>query len=145
MCEPSHYRACNCILIQGILNLRAIYALVRAYHLQSHSLSLGVSLFGFILLGTLCGSYTWISVSFFRVRNFSAVISSNIYFLKLFILFYFWLHWVFVAALRLPLVVARGPGYSSLQCTGFSFWWLLLLQSMDSRCVGFSRCGTCAQ
>ena len=36
-------------------------------------------------------------------------------------------------------------GYSSLQCTGFSLWWLLLLQSMGSRCAGFSSCGTWAQ
>ena len=68
------------------------------------------------------------------------------YFLKfLFILFIdFWLHWVFVAARGLSLVeVSRG--YPSLWCTGFSLWWLLLLQSMSSRCAGFSSCGTRAQ
>ena len=36
-------------------------------------------------------------------------------------------------------------GYSSLQCAGFSLRWLLLLQSMGSRHVGFSSCGTQAQ
>ena len=56
----------------------------------------------------------------------------------------FRLHWVFVAARRLPLVEASG-GYSSLRCAGFSLWWLLLLQSMGSRCAGFSSCGTRAQ
>ena len=30
---------------------------------------------------------------------------------------------------------------SSLWCTGFSLWWLLLLWSMGSRQVGFSSCG----
>ena len=54
---------------------------------------------------------------------------------------YFWLSWVFVAACRLSLVEASG-GYCSLQCTGFLLWWLLLLRSTGSRCMGFSSCGT---
>ena len=62
----------------------------------------------------------------------------------IFYLFYFWLHWVFVAACGLSLVVAS-RGYSSLQSTGFSLRWLLLLQSTGSRCVGFSSCSTWAQ
>ena len=60
----------------------------------------------------------------------------KIYFIYLF----FWLHWVFVAVRGLSLVASSG-GYSSLRCAGFSLWWLLLLQSMGSRCVGFSSCG----
>ena len=40
----------------------------------------------------------------------------------------------------LSLVVASG-GYSFLRCAGFSLWWLPLLQSTGSRCVGFSSCG----
>ena len=65
--------------------------------------------------------------------------------INLFILFiYFWLHWVFIAACGLSLV-AVSKVYSSLPCTGFSLWWLLLLWSMGSRCVGFSSCGTQAQ
>ena len=55
-------------------------------------------------------------------------------------LFYFWLHWFFVAACRLSLVVVI-RGYSSLRCAGFSLQWLLLLQSTGSRCTGFSGCG----
>ena len=59
-----------------------------------------------------------------------------------FILFiYFWLHWVFVAAHGLSLVVASG-GYSSLRCAGFSLRWLLLLRGTGSRRVGFSSCST---
>ena len=55
---------------------------------------------------------------------------------KFFILFiYFWLHWVFVAARGLSLVVVSG-GYSSLWYVGFLLWWLLLLWSQSSRCVG---------
>ena len=69
----------------------------------------------------------------------------NFFFFNLFILFiYFWLHWVLVAARGLSLVVVSG-GYSSLWCTGFSLWWLLLLRSMGSRHAGFSSCGTWAQ
>ena len=43
----------------------------------------------------------------------------------------------------LSLVVVSGD-YSSLRCVGFSLRWHLLLQSTDSRCVGFSSCGTWA-
>ena len=63
-------------------------------------------------------------------------------FIYLFI--YFWLHWVFVAAHGLSLVVVSG-GYSSLWCAGFSLWWLPLLRSTGSWHVGFSSCGTQAQ
>ena len=61
-----------------------------------------------------------------------------------FIYFYFQLHWVSVAACGLSLVAAS-RGYSSLQCTGFSLRWLLLLRSTGSRRVGFSSCGTWAR
>ena len=45
--------------------------------------------------------------------------------------------WVFVSGtgMRISLVVAS-EGYSSLQHTGFSWWWLLLLWSPGSRLVG---------
>ena len=67
----------------------------------------------------------------------------NIFFLiSLFICL--WLHWVFVAARGLSLVVAS-RGYSSLRCAGFSLRWLLLLRSTGSRLVGFSSCGSWAQ
>ena len=61
------------------------------------------------------------------------------FFINLFI-FYFWLHWVFVAAHGLSLVAVSG-GYSSLRCAGFSLWWLLLFRSTGSWCAGFSSCG----
>ena len=59
-------------------------------------------------------------------------------------LFFFWLHWVLVAARRLSLV-AVSRGYSLLRCVGFSLRWFLLLQSMGSRHAGFSSCSTRAQ
>ena len=45
--------------------------------------------------------------------------------------FFFWLHWVSLAAHGLSLV-AVGGRYSWLQCTGFSLCRLLLLQSTGS-------------
>ena len=62
----------------------------------------------------------------------------------LFLFIYFWLHWVFVAARGLSLVVAS-RGYSLLQCAGFSLQCRLLLRSTGSRRVGFNSCGTQAQ
>ena len=62
-------------------------------------------------------------------------VSFLFFFFNLFILFYFWLCWVFVAVHGLSLVAAS-RGYSSLRCTGFSLRWLLLLQSTGSRRTG---------
>ena len=45
---------------------------------------------------------------------------------------------VFVAALRLSLVVVSG-GYTSLWCTGFSLLWLLLLNSTGFRVHGLQQ------
>ena len=66
------------------------------------------------------------------------------FFFNFYLFIYFWLHWFFVAARGLSLVAASG-GYSSLRCTGFSLWWLLLLRSTGSRYVGFSNCSMWAQ
>ena len=55
----------------------------------------------------------------------------------------YWLHWVFVAACGLSVVVVSG-GYPLLRCTGFSLRWLLLLLSMGSRHAGFRSCGAWA-
>ena len=62
------------------------------------------------------------------------------FFYRFYLFIYFWLCWVFVTVLRFSLV-AVSRGYSSLQCEGFSFWWLLLLRSTGSRHTGFSSCG----
>ena len=61
----------------------------------------------------------------------------------MYLLIYFWLHWVFVAARGLSLVAVSG-GYSSLGCTVL-LWRLLLLQSTGSRHAGFSSCDAWAQ
>ena len=52
---------------------------------------LGVGLFGFILFCTLCASCTWISVSFFRFGQFSAIIFPNTFSIPFSLLFLtFW-------------------------------------------------------
>ena len=51
-----------------------------------------------------------------------------------FFFFNFWLHWVFIAGLRLSLVAASGD-YPSLQCASFSLRWLL---SCDAWVLGHS-------
>ena len=68
----------------------------------------------------------------------------------IYIILFFWLRWVFIAARGLSLVASSG-GYSSLRCTGFSLRWLLLLRSTGSRRAGsvvvahgVSSCGSCA-
>ena len=48
--------------------------------------------------------------------------------------------WVFVAARRLSLVAVSG-GYSSLQCVGFSLWWLLLAWALGSLASVVVACG----
>ena len=94
-------------------------------------------------------------------RGFSCLCSNSLVYLSLFfsffffnkfiylLIFYFWLHLVFIAVHRLSLG-------SSLRCAGFSLQWLLLLQSTGSRRAGqlwlagsrrvaFSSCATWAQ
>ena len=82
----------------------------------------------------LCSS----SLNGLRQCMFLGFLNKFIYFI------YFWLHWVFVAVRGLSLVAVSG-GYSSLQCVGFSLWWLLFLRSTGSRRAGFSSCGMRAQ
>ena len=57
----------------------------------------------------------------------------NFLFFFLINLFYFWLHWVFIALRGLSLVTVSNYSW---RCAGFSLWWLLLLQSTGSRHAG---------
>ena len=43
------------------------------------SMCLGVFLLGFILYGTLCASWTWLTISFSMLGKFSIIISSKIF------------------------------------------------------------------
>ena len=79
-----------------------------------------------------------------EIREFRSSFSIFNFLKNLFIYFYFWLPWVFVA------VCGR---FSSCSEWGLLFvvvlrlliGWLLLLQSTGSRHAGFSSCGTRAQ
>ena len=51
----------------------------------------------------------------------------------------FWLCWAVFAALGLPLL-AVSRGSSPVPVQGFSLWWLLLFQSIDSRARALSTC-----
>ena len=95
----------------------------------------------------------WVIFScFFEVPG---IMNFNLFWmLHIFVFFFFliYLFCLFLFLAALGLVAARGlslvaasRGYSLLRCTGFSLWWLLLLWSMGSRCVGFSSCGTWAR
>ena len=78
---------------------------------------------------------------FFFLSLYQICYNMSSFFLNKFI--YLCLRWVFVAARGLSLFAVCG-GYSSLRCTEFSLLWLLLLQSMGSRCADFSSCGSWA-
>ena len=48
------------------------------------NMCLGVSLLGFILYGSLFASWTWLTISFPILGNFSIIISSNIFSVRFF-------------------------------------------------------------
>ena len=54
-------------------------------------------------------------------------------------LFYFWMHWVFIAVCRLSLVPVSWD-CSSLLCMDFSLQWLLLFWGTVSRHRAFTSC-----
>ena len=80
----------------------------------------------------------------FFFKSFMSLTKSLYKSCPFFFFFNFCLRWVFAAARGLSPVALSG-GHSSLQCTGFSLRWLLLLWSTGSRHVCFSSCGTRAQ
>ena len=123
------------------------------YQISDLVLKIALTLIGFVLANRMCfqiyclDSYVKLELVDKNSLNGHPVSTSLFYFFifNLFIcLCIFWLRRVFIAARGLSLVAAS-RGYSSLQCVGFSLWWLLLLQGMGSRHVGFSSCGAQAQ
>ena len=83
-------------------------------------------------------------VSQYTATSLMQYIDSLPQFLKKDLCVYLWLCWGFIAALGLSLLAVSG-GHSLLWRTGLSLRWLLLLQSMGSRCLGHSSCGPWAQ
>ena len=76
------------------------------------------------------------SLLFFSLLSVFVLILKKIIYLSIYLFIYlFWLCWVFVAVQGLSLV-AVSKGYSSLQCKGFSLWWLPSLRIMGSKHVG---------
>ena len=74
--------------------------------------------------------------SFKPLNNLKQEVGMKKIFILFFFLTFFWLNWIFVAAHKLSLVVAgRGhfPGLVHQPC---------FLQTMDSRCLGSSSCGS---
>ena len=132
---PLYVICCFSLVAFNILSLSLIFV-------SLINMCLGLFLLVFIQYGTLSalpGLECFLS-------HFREVLGKFLAILSFFLIYliYFWLHWVFVAEPGLSLVVAS-EGYSSSRCTGFSSQWLLLLQSMGSRHVGFSSCGMWAQ
>ena len=67
--------------------------------------------------------------SYFKYLHFLSFYFIYFFNKCIYLFIYFWLRWVFVAARGLFLVAASRD-YSSLQCAGFSLWWLLLLPAL---------------
>ena len=90
-----------------------------------------------LAVGLLYIAYVEVCSLYAHFMEFFFFFFKNGIFLKI---IYFWLCWALTAAHGLSLVAVSG-GYSLLQYTGFSLWWLLLLWSTGSRHMGFSSCG----
>ena len=73
---------------------------------------------------SLMGEYIYAEYNIHSyIRKPAATVNTDESFFFFFFNF-FWLHWAFIAVLRLSLVVVSGA-YSSLRCAGFSLRWLV--------------------
>jgi len=72
---------CNChyLLFFVFPLLLLIFPLLSLIFVRLVTVCLGVFLLGFILPGTFCASWTWLTVSFSILRTFSAIVSSDIF------------------------------------------------------------------
>ena len=77
----------------------------------------------------------WIRRDEGNIQHITICVSLFCFLNFLFISFYFWLCWVFIAVRGLSLVVVSG-GYSLLLCTGFLLQWFLFSGSTGSRHTG---------
>ena len=69
---PLHVTCCFSLAAVNILSLCLIFV-------SLISMCLGMFLLGFILCGTLCASWTWLTISFSVLGKFSTIISSKIF------------------------------------------------------------------
>ena len=125
-----------------------IVSIITINSIEYFPMSLGIFKLKNIHSGSLefhCEIY--FTILLLKMQGFFPTINNTLFcfvnkFIYLFV--YFWLHWVFVAACGLSLVVASG-GYSLLWCAGSSLRCLLLLWSTGSRHASFSSYGSRAQ
>ena len=75
-----------CCLSLAAFNIFSLYLIFDSLI----NMCLVVFLLGFILYGTLYTSWTWLTISFSILRKFSTIISSNIFSVPFFFLFFFW-------------------------------------------------------
>ena len=69
---PLYVTCCFSLVAVNILSLCLVSVSVI-------SMCLGVFLLGFILYGTLCASWTWLTISFSMLKKFSTIVSSKIF------------------------------------------------------------------
>jgi len=72
MVFPFYVTCCFYLAVFNILYLCLVFV-------SLNSMYLGMFLLGFILYGTLCASWTWLTVSFYMLGKFSTIISSKIF------------------------------------------------------------------
>ena len=69
---PLYVTCCFSLAAFNILSLLLSFAILT-------TMCLGVNVFVFILFGTLCASWTWMSVFFHMLGTFSAIMFSNMF------------------------------------------------------------------
>ena len=79
---PLYVTCCFSLAAFNILSLCLVFV-------SLISICLGVFLLGFILYGTLCACWTWLTISFSMLGKFSTIISSKIFSYPFFFLFFF--------------------------------------------------------
>ena len=112
-----------CVWLGGYCHIKGVYFFAPC--LSRYSLD--ISLWSDITLITPDMVQPWACSQSSRLPGVSVI---WLFLKKLFT--HLWLHWVFVAARGLSLVVVNWD-CSSLRCTGYSLRWLLLLWSTGSR------------
>ena len=80
---PFYVTCCYSLAAFNILSLCLVF-------FSLISMCVGIILFGFILYGTLCASWTWLTISFSMLEKSSTIISSKIFSYPFFFSFFFW-------------------------------------------------------
>ena len=89
-CWKVHWESYENSLVQAACFPLADFKILSLLFAILTTMCLDIDFSGFILFGFLCDSWTWMSVSFPKLRRFLAIISSNKLSNKFFSLFSFW-------------------------------------------------------